>query len=60
MVKVVINGCYGGFGLTDAALNEYKIRKGVTDPNFYYYDIPRDCPVLVEMVDVGVQLMKLE
>ena len=53
MIKVVINRCFGGFGLTEAALNEYKIRKGVTDPNFYYYDIPRDCPVLVEMVERG-------
>jgi len=53
MIKVVINNCHGGFGLSDAALNEYKIRKGVTDPNFYYYDIPRDCSVLVEMVERG-------
>ena len=52
-MKVVINGCYGGFGLSDAALKEYKIRKDITDPNFYYYDIPRDCPVLVEMVERG-------
>jgi len=52
-MKVVINDCHGGFGLTEAALNEYKIRKGVTDPNFYYYDIPRECPVLVEMVERG-------
>ena len=52
-MKVVINGCYGGFDLTDASLNEYKIRKGVTDENFWYYDIPRDCPVLVEMVERG-------
>ena len=52
-MKVVINGCYGGFGLTDAALNEYKSRKGITDPNFYYFDIPRECPVLVEMVERG-------
>ena len=52
-MKVVINRCFGGFGLTEAALNEYKIRKGVTDPNFYYYDIPRECPVLVEMVERG-------
>ena len=52
-MKIVINDCHGGFGLTDAALNEYKIRKGVTDPNFYYYDIPRECPVLVEMVERG-------
>ena len=52
-MKVVINDCYGGFGLTEIALEEYKKRKGITDPNFYYYDIPRDCPVLVEMVERG-------
>jgi hypothetical protein len=53
MIKVVINDCFGGFGLSDAALEEYKGRKGIIDPNFYYYDIPRDCPVLVEMVERG-------
>ena len=52
-MKVVINDCHGGFGLSAAALEEYKIRKGITDPKFYYYDIPRDCPVLVEMVERG-------
>ena len=52
-MKVVINDCHGGFGLTEAALNEYKIRKGITDENFWYYNIPRDCPVLVEMVEQG-------
>lgn len=52
-MKVVINDCYGGFGLTQAAIDEYKNRKGITDENFYYWDIPRDCPVLVEMVERG-------
>jgi hypothetical protein len=51
MPKVVINACFGGFGLSDAALDEYKSRKDITDPNFYYYDIPRDCPVLVAMIE---------
>lgn len=51
MIKVVINSCFGGFGLSDAALNEYKVRKDITDPDFYYYDIPRDCPVLVAMIE---------
>lgn len=51
MPKVVINACFGGFGLTDAALDEYKSRKDITDENFWYYDIPRDCPVLVAMVE---------
>jgi hypothetical protein len=50
-MKVVINDCFGGFGLSDAALDEYKSRKGITDPDFYYYNIARDCPVLVAMVE---------
>lgn len=50
-MKVVINDCYGGFGITDAALEEYKSCRGITDENFWYYDIPRDCPVLVSMVE---------
>jgi hypothetical protein len=50
-MKVVINRCFGGFGLSDAGLEEYKGRRDITDPNFYYYDIPRDCPVLVSMVE---------
>lgn len=50
-MKVVINDCYGGFSLTDAALKEYKNRKNITSPNFYCFDIPRECPVLVAMVE---------
>ena len=50
-MKVVINRCFGGFGLSEASLSEYKNRKGITDESFWYYDIPRDCPVLVEMVE---------
>ena len=50
-MKVVINGCFGGFGLSDAALQEYKGRRDITDPDFYYYDIPRDCPVLISMIE---------
>ena len=50
-MKIVINRSFGGFSLTDSALDEYKNRKNITDPNFYYYDIPRECPVLVAMVE---------
>jgi hypothetical protein len=51
MTKIVINTCFGGFGLSDAALNEYKSRKNITDENFYHNDIPRDCPVLIAMIE---------
>jgi hypothetical protein len=51
MPKVVINSCHGGFGLSDAAMDEYKSLAGVTDPDFYAWDIPRDSPHLVAMFE---------
>lgn len=53
MIKIVINTYYRGFGLSESALEEYKKRKGITDENFYHWDIPRDCPHLVAMVEEG-------
>ena len=50
-MKILINGCFGGFCLSDAALDEYKSRKDITDESFWYYDIPRDCPVLIAMFE---------
>ena len=47
---VVINDCYGGFGLSDRALAEYKKMAGITDPDFYEREIPRDDPYLVKVV----------
>lgn len=48
--RVVINDCYGGFGLSSQALQEYKRLAGITDSNFYDRDIPRDDPYLVKIV----------
>ena len=60
-MKVVINKCYGGFGLSKAAVDLYAELKDM-DPgrynkqgNFYEnineYDISRDDPVLVQVVE---------
>ena len=59
MIKVVINTCYGGFGLSNEATELYAAKKGIQlgklgdygYENFYVYDVPRDDPVLVEVVE---------
>jgi len=48
--RVVINDCYGGFGLSDRALTEYKKLAGITDPDFCEREISRDDPYLVKVV----------
>jgi len=48
--RIVINDCYGGFGLSDRALAEYKKIAGITNPDFYDRDIARDDPYLVQIV----------
>jgi len=53
MIKIVINTCFGGFGLSEEAEAEYKKRMGITDTHWYYWDLARDCPVLVSMVEGG-------
>jgi len=45
--KVVINACYGGFVLSQKALDEYKKRSDRKD----YYNIDRDDPVLIEIIE---------
>jgi hypothetical protein len=53
--RIVINDCYGGFGLSDRALAEYKKLTGIADEDFYDRDIARDDPYLVKVVkDMGM------
>ena len=52
---VVINTCYGGFGLSGRAVRDYKDMAGITDPKWYERDIPRDDPYLIKIVrDLGM------
>jgi len=48
--RIVINDCYGGFSLSNAAISKYKEMAGITAPDFYDRDIPRDDPYLVKIV----------
>ena len=48
-MKIVINKCYGGFGLSDVAEARYKNESGNTE--FSYYNIPRADPILVSIVE---------
>lgn len=60
-MKIVINRCYGGFGLSKEALELYAEKKGISlgkwNETWKFYedisngDIERNDPVLVEIVE---------
>jgi hypothetical protein len=48
-MKVIINTCFGGFGLSLAALSRYN---DLANKNTqYYFDIERNDPCLVQVVE---------
>jgi len=54
MSKIVYNACYGGFGLSEKAINRYWEIKGAPVPDdFSAYDLEgdRSDPVLVQVVE---------
>ena len=60
MIKIVINSCHGGFGLSREAVDRYCAEKNI-DPGewisfgyyskFYAGEILRDDPVLIQIVE---------
>ena len=51
MQKIVINTDFGGFNLTEKDFMEYKVRANITDEDFWWWDIYRDDPILVQLVE---------
>jgi hypothetical protein len=49
--RIVINDCFGGYGLSEDALEEYKRMACIDDPEFTDQDIDRDDPYLVRLVE---------
>jgi len=55
--KIVINRCYGGFGLSNLATQRYKELAWIPEEElFWTYDIPRDSPILLQVIaELGVE-----
>ena len=51
MTKIVINTCYGGFGLSEEAFAQFREIKGLGVQYDFDGDIPRDDPVLIQIVE---------
>jgi len=48
--RIVINKCFGGFGLSDTAIARYNELVGLDEDHNSVYDISRDDPALVQVV----------
>lgn len=55
--RIVINRCYGGFGLSDLATKRYRELAWIPEEEiFWTYDIPRNSPLLLQVIDeLGAQ-----
>lgn len=49
--KVVINTCYGGFSLSELACEMYARDRGILRRDFSMYELERDDPFLVAVVE---------
>ena len=58
-MKIVINKCWGGFGLSQAGEQELGRRLGLTEEQssmFYHDDVERNNPDLVAMIEENADL----
>lgn len=55
--RIVINRCYGGFGLSNLAAKRYRELAWIPEEElFWTYDIPRDSKILLQVIDeLGVE-----
>ena len=52
MQRIVINTDFGGFGLSETALNLYRAYAGIKeDDQFYDFDIERNDPILLQVIE---------
>jgi hypothetical protein len=51
MTKIVINDKHGGFSLSEEARDLYKERAGINNNDWYYWDLDRDDPILIQIVE---------
>ena len=50
--RIVINRCYGGFGLSNLAVKRYRELAWIPEKDlFWIYDIPRNSPLLLQVID---------
>jgi len=50
--KIAINTDFGGFGLSDEAIDLYKVLTEIpASTDIYYWEIPRDDPVLIQVIE---------
>lgn len=50
-MKIVINKCYGGFGLSKDAEKEYGDQTGIQLSGMMVWEIKRNDPILVDIVE---------
>ena len=49
--KIVINTCFGGFGLSEKAETLYRAYANLNPKEFSRHDIDRDSPILLQVIE---------